>query len=297
MTESHSSQQNEVELSGTVGQPQPVADPEGGRYNLRSVTRALRLLNALATAGEEGLSLTEASRQVEASKSATFSLLKTLLEYDYATSFDRGPRYRLGPAIVHLADGYSESLPWLRTALPIARELTASTGWTSRIATHIDGHPVFQERVDAPGVLRFFTQLGIKELPHRSSAGKAILSQLPEAEVRRIVGATGLPARTPNTITDVEVLLRELRRSTTRGYAVDDEEDDEGIFCIASPVCDRNGAPIGAISITGLKSTMPAWRVAEFGSRVLAAANQISVAIGGRPLLATTTGPTEGPPA
>ena len=266
-------------------QASPAREKGDGRYSLGSVTRALSLLNALASAGADGLSLTEASREISTSKSATFSLLKTLIELDYATSFDRGPRYRLGPAVVHLADNYSEALPWLDVARPIARELTAATGWTSRLASHLDGHPVFQERFDGPGMVRFFTQLGIRELPHVSSAGKAILSQMSESEVRAIIAETGLPARTGNTITDVEVLLRDLQQAAARGYATDDEEDDVGVFCIASPFSSRLGEPVGAISITGLKATLPGWQVAEMGARVLSAANQIAVAIGGRPLV------------
>lgn len=256
-----------------------------GRYSLGSVTRALSLLNALASAGPEGLSLTEASREIGTSKSATFSLLRTLIEMDYATSFDRGPRYRLGPAVVHLADNYSETLPWLEVARPVARQLTSATGWTSRLASHLDGHPVFQERFDGPGTVRFFTQLGIRELPHVSSAGKAILSQMSESDVRTIIADTGLPARTANTITDVEVLIRDLRQSAARGYAIDDEEDDLGVFCIASPFSSSSSVPVGAVSITGLKATIPSWQVAELGARVLSAANQIAVAIGGRPVV------------
>ncbi len=242
----------------------------------------MKLLNALAAAGGEGLSLTEAARQIDTTKSTVLTLLRTLMDFDYVTSFDRGPRYRIGPAVVHLAEGHKESLPWLDVARPVARTLTERCGWTSRIASHIDGHPVFEDRVDAPGVIRFFTPLGIREMPHVSSAGKAILACLSEAEVRRIVGETGLPRRTRNTITDVEVLLRDLATVTERGYAVDDEEDDEGVFCLAAAFQSRDGVPIGAISITGLKSEMPAWRVPEFGLMVREAANDIARTLGGR---------------
>ncbi len=289
MTEQGSLMENPADSSG-----RPARDKSETRYSLGSVTRALSLLNVLATAGADGLSLTEAAREVGASKSATYALLQTLTEMDYATSFDRGPRYRLGPAVVHLADNYSEALPWLDVARPIARQLTADTGWTSRLASHIDGHPVFQERVDGPGMVRFFTQLGIRELPHVSSAGKAILSQMPEAKARAVISETGLPARTNNTITDVEVLLRDLRQAAVRGYALDDEEDDLGVFCIASPFSSASSEVVGAISITGLKATIPDWQVAELGARVLSAANQIAVAIGGRPVVPAHAGPKRG---
>ena len=263
-------------------EPNTAWNETSGRYSLQSVSRALRLLNALAAAEGEGLSLTEAAQQIGATKSTVLSLLRTLMDFDYVTTFDRGPRYRVGPAVVHLAEGHKESLPWLDLARPIARTLTARSGWTSRIASHIDGHPVFEDRVDAPGVIRFFTPLGIREMPHVSSAGKAILACLPEAEVRRIICATGLPRRTRNTISDIEVLLRDLTLINDRGYAVDDEEDDEGVFCLAAAFQSRDGLPLGAISITGLKSEMPAWRVPEFGLMVREAANDIARAAGGR---------------
>ena len=268
--------------SSGSAEPNSAAQASAKRYSLQGLSRALRLLNALAAVGGEGLSLTEAAQQVGATKSTTFSLLRTLMDFDYVCSSDPGPRYRLGPAVVHLADSYGESLPWLAAAGPVARALTERTGWTSRLASHIDGHPVFQERVDGPGVIRFFTELGIREPPHISAAGKAILAGLPEHEVRRIIGETGLEPRTRHTITDVEVFLRDLQLTADRGFAVDDEEGDEGVFCIAAAFRSRDGRPLGAISITGLKSDMPVWRVHQFGLLVRQAADAIALAAEGR---------------
>jgi IclR family transcriptional regulator, acetate operon repressor len=266
------------------------SEASSNRNNLQGVSRALKLLNLLAVAGGEGMSLTEAAQQLGTTKSTVLMLLRTLMDFDYVTSFDRGPRYRLGPAVVHLADAHRDSLPWLEVARPIARSLTEETGWTSRIASHIDGHPVFEDRIDAPGVIRFFTPLGIRELPHVSAAGKAILASLSDAEVRRIIGETGLPQRTRNTITDLDVLLRDLAAIRDRGYAVDDEEDDVGVFCIAAAFEAVGGAPVGAISITGLKGDMPAWRVPEFAALVRRAADDIARSAGGRPWRATGRG-------
>lgn len=272
--------------SGERNNSAEIVESEGrskGGGQLQSVARAVRLLNELAAAGGEGLSLTEAAGQIGGTKSTVLALLRTLIDFDYVTAFGRGPRYRLGPAVVHLAESHRNSLPWLDAAKPIAQRLTEKSGWTSRLASHIDGHPIFEDRVDAPGVIRFFTPLGIRELPHVSAAGKAILACLPESEVRRIIGETGLPRRTRNTITDIEALLGDLERIRERGYAVDDEEDDEGVFCIAATFQAADGAPVGAISITGLKADMPAWRVPEYSAMVTESANAIAMAIGGRP--------------
>ena len=264
------------------------SEGSSSRNTLQGVSRALRLLNCLAVAGGAGLSLTEAAQPIGTTKSTVLTLLRTLIDFDYVTASERGPRYRLGPAVVHLADAHKDSLPWLEIARPIARALTDSTGWTSRIASHIDGHPVFEDRIDAPGVIRFFTPLGIRELPHVSAAGKAILACLPESEVRRIIGETGLPRRTRNTITELDSLLRDLALINERGYAIDDEEDDEGVFCIAAAFQSGDARPLGAISITGLKSDMPAWRVPEFAAQVRAAADDIARGAGGKPWTPST---------
>lgn len=257
-------------------------DRPAGKYQLQGLSRALKLLDRLANAGSEGLSLTESAGYIETTKSTAFAVLRTLMDFDYVTSFGSGPRYRLGPAVVHLADGYRNSLPWLDIARPIARDLTERTGWTSRLASHVDGRPIFQDRVDAPGTIRFYTQLGVREMPHRSAAGKAILACLSDTEVRRIVGETGLPRRTRNTITDPDRLLQDLEVSRRRGFAVDDEEDDEGILCVAAAFHSADAVPLGAISITGLKADMPDWRLHQIGPVVRESADRISRALGGR---------------
>ena len=79
-------------------------------------------------------------------------------------------------------------------------ELGRVTGLTTRAAIAEDGYPVFIDRVDAPGMVRFHTPLGVRELPHTSAAGKAILAALPADLTERIAADTGLPHRTPNTI-------------------------------------------------------------------------------------------------
>ncbi len=228
------------------------------------------------------MTLTEAAQLIETTKSSAFSVLRTLMDFDYVSTTGSGPRYRLGPAVLRLADSYSQSVPWLEVARPVAASLTARTGWTSRVASHIGGHPVFQDRVDAPGTIRFHTELGIRELPHRSAAGKAILACLTDDEVRSIISETGLPRRTRNTITDVEALLQDLKLTRERGYAVDDEEDDEGVFCLAAAFHSADTVPLGAISITGLKTDMPDWRLHQTSPVVREAADKITHALGGR---------------
>jgi IclR family acetate operon transcriptional repressor len=253
------------------------------RYEVKSVARALQLLDLLADHADDGLSVTEVAAAVGASKSATFAMLQTLVGYGYATDFGRGPRYRLGPAVLRLADSHTKSMRLIELVRPAMRALTEATGWTSRLAIHDDGYPIFVDRVDGQGSIRFFTPLGIREMPHRSAAGKAILAELDERIVRSVAEDTGLPRRTPHTITDVDALLADLELVRGRGFAVDDEEDETGILCVGASFLGRDGQPAGAVSITGLKADLPEWKLHELGRTVRAHADQMAMAIGGRP--------------
>jgi IclR family acetate operon transcriptional repressor len=138
-------------------------------------------------------------------------------------------------------------------------------------------------RVDAPGTVRFASYLGKREFPHCTSAGKALLAALPLERARDLALEAGMLRRTSRTITDPDALLRDLELSAVRGYAIDDEEDSDGVFCMGAAVYDRGGACVAAISGTALKLNRPTWRMDELGVAVRDAADQITALLGGLP--------------
>jgi len=154
---------------------------------------------------------------------------------------------------------------------------------TARVAVADAGYPVFIERVDGPGTVRFFTPLGQREVPHSSAAGKAILSTMSEDEVRRVCEETDLRARTSHTIADLDSLLANLALTRRRGFAVDDEEDAEGVLCAGAAFFDHAGACVGALSVTGIKGDLTAWRIDELGRTVRRFADRLSQLLGGAP--------------
>lgn len=253
------------------------------RYTVRSVAKAFRLLSMVAEAPADGVTLSEVAQHMGMSKSAAYGLVRTLLDADYLYSREPGPRYCLGTALVWLGDIASRRLPLRDITAPILARLSQQTGLTIRVARVDDGHPVFINRVDAAGAVRFHTPLGVRELPHTSAAGKAILAALPDAEVGRIAADCGLPRRTRKTITEVPALLADITVARRRGYAIDDEEDFEGVFCVAAAFFDHDGGCAGALSATGIRVDLPAWRVEELGRLVRAGADEVTGLLGGRP--------------
>lgn len=269
--------------------PKPSDDSPGARsdvaaasrYTVGSVARALRLLDIVADGAEDGLTVSEIARALGVSKSTAFALTHTLADRGYLRTAESGPRYQLGLALVRLGDVASDRLPLGSRCRPILHELAHQTGLTTRAAINDASRPVFLERVDPPGAIRFHTPLGVRELAHVSSAGKAILATLSDAEVAAVIATTGLPRRTPNTITSLNELLLDLAATRRRAYAIDDEEDVEGVFCVGAAFFDHSGACAGAISATGIKRDLPPHAVEDLGHAVRRAADQVSELLGG----------------
>jgi len=253
------------------------------RYRVHSLERAFDLLEALAGAPVDGLTVSELGRSIGASKSATYSILQTMLAHGFVADTGSGMsrRYRLGMALARLGDVVVSQVTLRDVAMPILRELTAETGLTSRAAVLDVPYAVAIGRVDASrSTVRFAANLGRPEHLHASAVGKAMLAALPAQAVAEIVAETGLPGKTSRTITDSGALTRELALVADRGYAIDDEEDIEGVFCVGAAVRDHLGVCIGAISVTGIKSDLPAWRLHQIGETVARHATGISERLG-----------------
>jgi IclR family acetate operon transcriptional repressor len=255
------------------------------RYRVRSVERALDALDVLVDAGQSGIRLTELAQRLEISKSTALALVRTLASRGFAAEVGSGRarRYTLGLALARLGDQALAQSELHELALPTLREMTDETGWTSRIGILDDGYAVILGRVDGPGVVRFRSNLARRELPHCSAIGKSLLSHLPEPEVRAIVERTGLPSRTPTTITDVGQLLDDLHAVKARGFAVDDEEDSVGVVCVGAAVYDHQRECVAAISLTGLKLNLPPGGVAALGAIVRRCSSEISLRLGSGP--------------
>jgi IclR family transcriptional regulator, acetate operon repressor len=263
------------------GAGQDAAGPDQ-RYQVQSVGRALDIVAFVADGPEGGLPVADISRMLGISKSSTLATVRTLVAHGYLRPVKPGPRYRLGMSLIRLGDLTAHQFPVAEICTPVLREIAQQTRLTARAAVADEGFPLFVNRVDGPGTIRFHTPLGRREPAHATAAGKAILSTLAHADIRAMVGKAGLPSHTENTITSVDRLLRELDGTRERGYAVDDEEDVMGVVCVGAAFFNHAGSCAGALSVTGLKADMPAARVADLGVTMRGYADNISVLVGGR---------------
>lgn len=246
------------------------------------VARALKLLEIITIGPADGMNLTELSKQIEISKSSTLALLRTMTDAGFVRIKEPGPRYLPGMTLLRLGDLSRTTQPIDEIAQGHIPDLAQEIGMTIRVAINEGGRPVFISRADAPGSVRFHTMLGAKEFPSVSSAGKAILATLSDEEIRSVIDETGLPTRTKRSHTTLASLMRDLNLVRARGYAIDDEEDVEGIFCIGAAFFDHAGRCGGAISATGIKTEARQKRTAFLGAQVVKCADAITKELHGR---------------
>ena len=254
------------------------------RYAVKSVVRAIAILEAIEDAHEDGLTVTEIANLIGISKSAAFATLYTLGSHGLVSDRDEGQnrRYSLGLALIRLGQQASAQNSIADLARPTLRDLTEKTGLTSRVAVLDDGWAVVVGRVDARTAVRLDLGMGRQEWPHSSGVGKAMLSTLSEEEVHSIVDRLGMPRKTPNTITDIDALLAALERVRSDGFCLDDEEDVEGVLCVAAPLTHLPGGAVGAISVTGLKADPLLRQPRRVGREVRTAAAEIAEMARGR---------------
>jgi IclR family acetate operon transcriptional repressor len=219
---------------------------------VQSLERAFDLLERMADAGGE-VGLSELSAGSGLPLPTIHRLMRTLLDCGYVRQ-QPNRRYALGPRLIRLGESASRLLgTWAR---PYLAELVDATGETANMALLDGDEVVYVAQVPSRHSMRMFTEVGRRVLPHSTGVGKALLAQLPDEQVRALLGRTGMPAATEHTLTDPDAFLTALERVRAQGYAVDDNEQEAGVRCLAVSV---PGAPTAAaISISG-----PAGRVTE----------------------------------
>lgn len=218
---------------------------------MQSVGRALLLLELLAQAGGR-LAITDLAARSGLSLGTVHRLLASLVSRGYVRQ-DPDRRYALGTALLPLGDAATRLLSsW---ALPYLSQLAERSGETSNLAVLEDDHVIYVAQAPGRHRMRMFTEVGRRVLPHSTAVGKVLLAWQDEDHVRRVLTRLGLPARTPRTHTSLASFSGELAVVRERGWAVDDEEEEPGVRCMAVPVGPGAGA-VAAVSVSAPASRL-----------------------------------------
>ncbi|MFI9309755.1 IclR family transcriptional regulator [Streptomyces triculaminicus] len=243
---------------------------------VQSLERAFDLLERMADAGGE-VGLSELSASSGLPLPTIHRLMRTLVACGYVRQ-QPNRRYALGPRLIRLGESSARLLgTWAR---PHLARLVEETGETANMALLDGDEVVYVAQVPSRHSVRMFTEVGRRVLPHTTGVGKALLAQSADDEVRALLARTGMPAATEKTITTPDGFLAELARVRESGFAMDDNEQEIGVRCLAVPVPDSPTS--AAISISG-----PAGRVTEAATERIVPLLQVVAAELSKSLAAT----------
>jgi IclR family acetate operon transcriptional repressor len=212
-------------------------------------------------------------------KATAHRILQVLVERGFARSTGTGD-YFSGPRLLSMAGRVLRHLDLPGQVRPHLEELRRRTGRTVHLALLSGDEAVYAVKLEGDKPYRLASRVGMSLHLHSTSIGKAILAGLPEAAVVALAERTGLPRRTPATITDVPRLLAELAGIRARGWAEDHEENEVGVCAAGAAVVDHTGYVVGAVSAAALAYEVAAQSEREVGRQVVEAARLLSRALG-----------------
>lgn len=243
-----------------------------------NVERALTLLSYLSRhPGEHGVRSLAAL--LDMSPTTVYRLLETMESVGFVQQNPATERYGIGIKAVQLGIAALGSLDLTAVAPERLRALAEETGESAFLVVRDEGEIVYLMKEEGEQSIRTTARLGSRRPLHCTALGKSFLATMPPADAEAILARAGLTAVTPNTITDLWALREDLAHVRVRGYAIDHEEVEVGLACIAAPVRDYRGVTIAAVSIAGPVARILPYEE-RFGRRVVAAALEISTALG-----------------
>lgn len=240
---------------------------------IQSLARGLKILNLLEQA-RGGMGTTEVAKEMTIDKSSASRLLHTLANYDFVAQDESSARYQLGPRLLTLGQRVLDRISLRDRARPYLHKLVDATGECAHLAILAQRQALYIDQAESSAALRVESEIGTLSPLHCTALGKAMLA----------FGDGALPDSllpfTQRTITDQAVLQAQLLQIRQRGYAIDDEEYNYGVRCVAAAVHDHRGMLLGAIGISGPAGRVTLERIDDFGALVRQVAADLSAKLG-----------------
>jgi DNA-binding IclR family transcriptional regulator len=227
---------------------------------VQTIERVTSILEILGQ-NPQGMSIRDLSLKVNLPKGTTHRLLSSLFYFGYVRQDPKTRNYLLGFKLVELGNLLLSQLDLRKEAEPFLRDLSERTKETVHMVFLDRDEIVYIDKVEMdhnPSGLRMASRVGLRNPAHSCAVGKVLLSHLSDEELDHLIKKKGLIRRTENTITDPLQLKEHLKSVRNQGYAIDDEENEKGIRCVAAPIYNEVGKAVAAVSISG-----PAFQVTK----------------------------------
>jgi IclR family acetate operon transcriptional repressor len=261
-------------------------DDKTAQNTIKSLDRAMEVFEFLSEA--QGKTLSTLASQMGQSPATVYRILVTL-EGRGLVEFDADEQvWHIGAQAFVIGARFLRRSSLVDRARPILRKLMEQTGETANLGTERNGFVLFLGQVETHASIRAFFPPGTLSPMHASGIGKALLAYMDDDRLARLITGTGrsapvLESFTEHTITDADALRADLAETRRRGYAIDGEEKNLGMRCIAAPVFDMTQEVVAGISVSGPTSRVGKDQMAFLSNAVMQAASELSQSIGGAP--------------
>lgn len=247
---------------------------------IRAVEHCLKLIDALS-ANEQSRGVTELSGELGLAKSTVYRLLQTLAGRDYVLQDPTTGRYRLGLKFLELGALVSDHLTIRTVAQPHLQRLMEATKETVHLGLLEGRQVVYADKIESPQTIRMYSRVGRPSPLHCTALGKVLLGSQPEQALQDLLRA-GLRRYTARTIIVPGRLRAELKRVRQEGYALDNEEFEEGLRCVAAPIRDHTEAVVASVGIAGPAARLEPAKLPMLIKHVKEAADAVSAALGNK---------------
>jgi IclR family transcriptional regulator, KDG regulon repressor len=249
-------------------------------YIIQSVDHSLDVLEVFQGEDDE-LGITEISRRLKLHKNNIFRILATLESRGYVEQNPANDNYRLGLKALELGQAYIRHTGLLRVARPVMESLNAKVNENVYIGVLKGRYAYYLDCAESSQTVRVLSRVGCHVPPYCSSMGKSQLAWESAENILSILNKKELRRFTTKTITDRDEVLRQLEAVREKGYAIDDEEWDEAVRCVAAPIFDYNRKVVGAICISAPSVRMSMEKVEkEYSVLIREAGEEISTRLG-----------------
>ena len=237
-------------VTGT-GPDVAAAAPEGApgrsRDFVQSLERGLAIIRVFS-AETPSLTVTEIAAATGLTRAAARRFLLTLIDLGYVAT--DGRYYELTPRVLELGYSYLSALSFPEVALPHLERLVTEVEEASEGSILDGGDVVYVVRVPGPALMTISVNVGARMPAYATAMGRVLLAGLPDDALERYLGNVEMSALQPRTITDPQALRTELERVREDGFAMVDQELEEGLIAVAAPVHDRSGRVVAAINLS-----------------------------------------------
>lgn len=250
------------------------------KYSIQAVENALNVLEQFQGKKAE-LGITELSQNLELHKNNIFRLLATLESRGYIEQNKNNEHYRLGIKALELGKAFLSHTGLIKVAVKNLEELSNQVNETVYLSIMKKNQVLFIEDWEAKRALRVASRIGERLSPLCTSTGKVFLTFCGEEEREKVFGDNEFKKYTENTIMNKEDYLKELEIVEKNGYAVDNQEKDLGVVCIAGPIFNYNNDVVASISISGPSIRLTSETItANYVEHVVECCKKVSTAIG-----------------